>query len=142
MSSQICKWAKPANVSSAPIPSMPPRLLHSRAGPRQVFKVAFDLRAVDAEILELAVVEPVQNGARGVTLVARDHRREKAVDETAQVRQPNRSSQSKWPGGGGLHVGQHSHGYVLQNRNPMGPAGHPFYRRPAASIVSAVSSER
>ena len=35
----------------------------------------------------MAVVEPVQGDARGVTLVARDHRREEAVDETAQARQ-------------------------------------------------------
>ena len=34
---------------------------------------------VSREILELAVVEPVQGDARGVTLVAGDHRREEAV---------------------------------------------------------------
>jgi hypothetical protein len=73
---------------------MPARLLHSRAGLRQIFEAAIDLRAVYADILELAVVEPVQSGAHGVTLVARDHRREEAIDETAQVRQPNRRSQS------------------------------------------------
>jgi hypothetical protein len=65
---------------------MPSRLLHSRAGLRQVFKAALDLFAAYAEIPELAVVEPVQDGTHGVTLVARDHRCEEAVDETAQVR--------------------------------------------------------
>jgi hypothetical protein len=121
---------------------MPPRLLHSRAGLRQIFKAALDLPAAHTEIRELSVVEPVQHGARSLPLVARDRRRGQAVDETAQVRQPNRSSQDKWPGGGSLHKGQHRHGYVLRSRNPMGLPAHPFYRRPVASIVSAGFGER
>jgi hypothetical protein len=94
---------------------MPPRLLQPSAGLRQILKAALDLRSGYAKILELTVVEPIQLGARGVTLVARDYGCEAAVDETAQVREPNRGPQSKWPGGRTLYVGQHRHGYVLQS---------------------------
>ncbi|WOH66655.1 hypothetical protein RX331_02335 [Bradyrhizobium sp. BWA-3-5] len=90
-------------------------MLHSRAGLRQIFKIALDLRAAYAEIRKRAVVELVKGGAGGVTLVARNHRCEGTVDATAQMRQPNRSPQGKWPGGGRLYVGQHCHGYVLQS---------------------------
>jgi hypothetical protein len=93
---------------------VPTGLLHSRAGLRQLFEAAVDLRAVHADILEMAVVKLAQGLTRCVPFVARNHRREEAVDETAQTRQPNGSSQSKWPGGGGRNVGQHRHGYVLQ----------------------------
>ena len=73
------------------------------------------------EIVELAVVEPVQGDARGVTLVARDHRREEAVDEAAQARQQNCGSPGEWSGGGGRNGGQHRHGNFLSNssRNPV-----------------------
>src|SRR5207253_1950182 len=101
----------------------------SRAGLRQLFETAVDLRTVHAEILKLAVVEPVQGCARGVTLVARNHRREEAVDETAHARQPNCSSPGKGPGGG-WNGGQHRHGNFLSNscRNPVSlPA--PFLSR-------------
>jgi hypothetical protein len=103
-------------------PSMPTGLLlHSRAGLRQFFELALDLGAADREIVELAVVEPVQGYARGVTLVARDHRREEAVDDTAQARQQNCSSPGKWPGRGGRNGVQHRHGNFLSNssRNPV-----------------------
>ena len=60
-------------------PSVPAGLLHSRASLRQFFEPALDLGAGYREIMELAVVEPVQGDARGVTLVARDHRCEEAV---------------------------------------------------------------
>ncbi len=78
-------------------------------------------RAGHREILELAVVEPVQGDARGVTLVARDDRREEAVDETAPARQPNCGSPGKWPGGGGRNGGQHRHGCFLSksSRKPV-----------------------
>ena len=94
-----------ADILTLTRPSVPARLLHSRAGLRPRFEPALDLGAGHREILELAVVEPVQGYARGVTLVARDHRREEAVDETAQARQQNRSSPGKWPGGGGRNGG-------------------------------------
>jgi hypothetical protein len=68
-------------------PSVPAGLLHSRARLCQFFEPALDLGAGHCEILELAVVEPVQGDARGVTLVACDYRCEEAVDETAQARQ-------------------------------------------------------
>ena len=93
-----------------PAPSVPAGLLHSRAGLRQFFEPALDLGAGYREIVELAVVEPVQGDARGVTLVARDHRREEAVDETAQARQQNCGSPDQWSGGGGRNGGQHRHG--------------------------------
>jgi hypothetical protein len=104
---------------------MPPRLLHSRAGLCQFFEPALDLGAGYREIVELPVVEPVQGDARGVTLVARDHRREEAVDETAPARQPNCSSPGKWPGGGGRNGGQYRHGYFLskRSRKPVGLLG-------------------
>jgi hypothetical protein len=92
-------------------PSMPPRLLHPRAGLRQFFEPAVDLRAGHGEILELAVVEPVHGQARGVALVARDHRCEEAVGETAPACEPNGGSPGQWPGGGGRNGG---HGCVLQ----------------------------
>ena len=79
-------------------PSVPTGLLHSRAGLCELFEPEVGLRAVHGEIPELAIVEPAQGFTRGVPFVARDHRREEAVDETAQARQPNRSSQSVWPG--------------------------------------------
>ena len=94
-------------------PSVPTGLLHSRAHLCHFFEPALDLGAGHREILELAIVEPVQGYARGVTLVARDDSREEAVDETAQARQQNRSSPGKWPGSGGRNGGQHRHGYVL-----------------------------
>ena len=86
-------------------PSVPAGLLHSRAGLRQFFEPALDLGAGYREIVELAVVEPVQGDAGGVTLVARDHRREEAVDETAQARQQNCGSPDEWSGGGGWNGG-------------------------------------
>jgi hypothetical protein len=58
---------------------VPAGLLHSRADLRQFFEPALDLGAGDCEIMELAVVEPVQGYARGVTLVARDHRGEERL---------------------------------------------------------------
>ena len=84
---------------------MPTGLLHSRAGLRQFVEPALDLGAGYREIVELAVVEPVQGCARGVSLVARDHRGEEAVDEAAQARQQNCGSPSEWPGGGGRNGG-------------------------------------
>jgi len=104
---------------------MPPRLLHSRAGLRQFFEPALDLGAGYREIVELAVVEPVQGDARGVTLVARDHRREEAVDETAQPRQQNCGAPDQWSGGGGRNGGQYRHGYFLskRSRKPVGLLG-------------------
>ena len=96
-----------------PRPSVPTGLLHSRAGLCQFFEPALDLGAGYREILELAVVEPVQGYARGVTLVARDHRCEEAVDEAAQARQQDCRSPGKWPGGGGRNGGQYRHGYFL-----------------------------
>jgi hypothetical protein len=93
--------------------SVPTGLLHSSARLRQLFEIAVDLRAVHAEILKLAIVELAQGLTRSVTLVARDHRCEEAVYETAQARKPNCSSPGKWPGGGGLNGGQHRHGYFL-----------------------------
>jgi hypothetical protein len=98
-------------------PSVPTGLLHSRAGLRQFFEPALDLGAGYREIVELAVVEPVQGDARGVTLVARDHRREEAVDETAPARQPDCGSPGKWSGGGGRNGGQYRHGYFLSRRS-------------------------
>jgi hypothetical protein len=98
-------------------PSVPAGLLHSRAGLRQFFEPALDLGAGHREILELAVVEPVQGCARGVTLVACDYRCEEAVDETAQARQQNCRSPSKGPGGGGRNRGQHRHRYFLSKRS-------------------------
>jgi hypothetical protein len=97
---------------------VPTGLLHSRAGLCHFFEPALDLGAGHREILELAVVEPVQGYARGVTLVARDHRREEAVGETAQARQPKQSSPGKWPGGGGRNSSQYRHGYFLSKRSP------------------------
>ena len=98
-------------------PSVPARLLHSRAGLRQFFEPALDLGAGHREILELAVVKPVQGDARGVTLVACDDSREEAVDETAQARQQNCRSPGKWPSGGGRNSGQYRHGYFLSKRS-------------------------
>src|SRR5688572_29913230 len=119
-------------------PSVPAGLLHSRAGLRQFFEPALDLGAGHREILELAVVEPVQGYARGVTLVARDDACEEAVGETAQARQQNCSSPGKGSGGGGRDSGQHRHGYILSRAAGIRRAcRHPFYRRPAASMVSA-----
>ena len=79
-------------------PSVPAGLLHSRAGLRQFFEPALDLGAGHREILELAVVEPVQGYARGVTLVARDHRREEAVDRDGA----RRASQTAFASANGL----------------------------------------
>jgi len=100
-----------------PAPSVPAGLLHSRAGLRQFFEPALDLGAGHREILELAVVKPVQGDARGVTLVACDDSREEAVDETAQARQQNCRSPGKWPGGGGRNSSQYRHGYFLSKRS-------------------------
>ena len=113
-------------------------MLHLRAGLRQLFEAAVDLRAAHADILQMAIVELAQCLARGVTLVARDHRREEAVDETAQTRQPNRSSQSKWPGAEvGMLVSIVMAMFFKEWPESGELACHPFYRRPAASVVSA-----
>ena len=64
----------------------------------QLFEPEVGLLMAHGDIPELAIVEHAQGFTRGVPLVARDHRREEAVDEAAQARQPNRSSQSKWAG--------------------------------------------
>ncbi len=66
-------------------------MLHSRVAPRQLFEAAVDLRAVHADILEMAIVELAQSLTRGVPFVARNHRRNEAIYETAQARQPTRS---------------------------------------------------
>src|SRR5258705_11906659 len=100
-------------------PSVPAGLLHSRARLGQFFEPALDLRAGHREILELAVVEPVQGYARGVTVGARDHCREEAVDETGRARQPNRSSPGKRPGGGGGKDGQQRLGNFFSSWDPV-----------------------
>jgi hypothetical protein len=99
---------------------VPARLPHSRAGLRHSSSLLSISEAGHREILELAVVEPVQVTRGGVTLVARDHRREEAVDE-AQARQQDCSSPGKWPGGGGRNGGQYRHGYFLStsSRKPV-----------------------
>ena len=102
-----------ADILTITRPSVPARLLHSRAGLRQFFEPALDLGAGHREILELAVVESVQGDARGVTFVACDDSREEAVDETAQARQQNCGSPGNRSGGGVGNGGQHCHGYFL-----------------------------
>jgi hypothetical protein len=120
---------------------VPAGLLHSRAGLRQFFEPALDLGAGYREIVELAVVEPVQGDARSVTLVARDHRREEAVDETAQARQQNCGSPDEWSGGGGRNRGQHRHGNFLSNSN-RNPVSLPAPFLPKACCQHGVSSVR
>src|SRR5262245_30382471 len=112
---------------------MPSWLLHSRAGVCQLVEPAVDLGTGDREILELAIVQPVQGDARGVTLVARDYSRQKTVDEAAHARQPD----CEWPSGGGRNSGQHRHGYVLSKSSRYPVSRSLVYRRPAASMVSA-----
>ena len=84
--------------------SVPNGLPHSRAGLRQLFEAAVDLRAVHADILQMAIVELAQGlDARRAVRGARSPPRKKRLTETAQARQPNRSSQSK--NGLGAEVG-------------------------------------
>ena len=131
---------RPTYSQYAPPPhrfSVPAGLLHSRAGLRQLFEPAVDLRANIARSSSWAVVQPAQRQTRGVPLVARDHRREEAVDETAPARQPDRGSPGKWPSGGGRNGGQHRHGCFLQTVAEPVELACLSIEGPAASMVSA-----